>query len=91
MDHEITTDCKREDCNGCVVCQCGICAKCGLYEGALTTDCPLEQVSFDKSMEIYNSGQLDFRNGEWVKEPNPTNQSWIKAGLRKKEKENAKT
>lgn len=78
MDHSITTDCKKPDCNGCVVCQCGVCAVCGLYEGALTTDCPEMSVSFEISMKIYDSGKLDFRNGKWVDEPNPTHQQWEK-------------
>lgn len=35
-------------------------------------------VSFEISMKIYDSGKLDFRNGKWVDEPNPTHQQWEK-------------
>ena len=78
FSHAITTDCGKRDCAGCVVCNCGVCSVCGLYEGALTTDCPGQQVDFDTSQKIYNSAKLDFRNGAWVEEPNPTNQDFIK-------------
>lgn len=51
-----------------------ICMVCGLGEGELTTDCPGERAG-SRGEDTY-AGKLDFRNGAWVKEPNPTNQTW---------------
>jgi len=52
-----------------------ICKVCKSYEGGLTTDCPGEVVSYEKSGEVY-AGKIDFRDGQWVEEKNPTNQTW---------------
>jgi hypothetical protein len=44
---------------GCEHCELCVCAVCGAYEGALTTDCPGEAVPFDKRQEVYETN-LDF-------------------------------
>lgn len=78
MEHENIGSCKSGDCGGmCMLCCLFVCKHCGLFEGGLTTDCP-EVNAMDKSDEIYNTGKLDFRNGAWVAEPNPTHQEWNK-------------
>ncbi len=53
-----------------------LCTVCGLAEGELTTECPGMKTSEDQRRRIYSVGDLDFRDGKWVDEPNPTNQSW---------------
>lgn len=78
MEHIKDTKCTRSDCGGtCPTCTLFVCSVCGLFEDALTTDCP-GVPSFDKSEDIYKTGKLDFRDGAWVEEPNPTNQQFIK-------------
>jgi hypothetical protein len=70
--------CENPDCQ---ICGSGldVCDVCGAYEGGLTTDCPGRQMTWEEIERVYKNGDLDFRNGEWVNEPNPTNQTWIKA------------
>lgn len=43
-------------CAHCCLCVCSV---CGAYEGALTTDCPGEGVSFDRQKEVYET-TLDY-------------------------------
>lgn len=77
MDH-IRAECKG-NCGpyGCNVCNLFICSVCGCAEGSLTTDCPGVDVSDKDQDRIYRDGNLDYRNGAWVNEPNPTNQAFI--------------
>lgn len=67
-------DCKEF---GCPYCELAVCKTCSLFEGALTTDCPGEKASGEKSDEIY-AGKLDYIDGEgWVEKLNPTNLTWL--------------
>jgi len=43
----------------CQHCTLAVCSVCNAYEGSLTTDCPGEQVSFDRQSEVYETN-LDF-------------------------------
>lgn len=43
----------------CTDCTLSVCAVCGAYEGALTTDCPGERVDFDRQQEVYTTN-LDY-------------------------------
>lgn len=45
-------------CHHCTLSTCGV---CGAYEGSLTTDCPGNQVDFDRQQEVYETN-LDFTN-----------------------------
>lgn len=65
MDHERLTKCSNEDCVSCVICDCFVCAKCGLLEGSLTSECPGMDVWNDHSDRVYN-GEEDFRDDAWV-------------------------
>jgi len=61
--HRQVTECRRggpvsKHCT-CEHCTLDVCAVCGSSEGSLTTDCPGEEVSFDKQQEIYETN-LDF-------------------------------
>lgn len=51
------------DRNGEVV--LALCKKCGCCEGAMTTDCPEQQLSTDDLDYIYQK-RIDFKNNEWV-------------------------
>jgi hypothetical protein len=43
-----------------------LCKICGGLEGALTTDCPGEKLSFDQDKKVY-LGEIDFVEGKgWV-------------------------
>lgn len=53
-----------------------ICRRCGLYEGALTTDCPGVFVS-QKSASI-RAGKTDYLDGVWISQPNEENKDWIR-------------
>lgn len=57
--------CSREGC--CPICDGGlsVCKICGLFEGALTTDCPGARVFSATSDRIYR-GDLDYRDGHWI-------------------------
>jgi hypothetical protein len=57
-------NCRQEFCQ---ICDGGItaCTRCGLAEGALTTECPGENVPYDRANDIY-AGKVDFRGGQWV-------------------------
>jgi hypothetical protein len=70
--------CEDPDCK---ICDSGldVCDVCGAYEGGLTTHCPGRTITEEEMDRIYKKGNLDFRNGQWVNEPNPTNQTWEKA------------
>lgn len=58
----------------CMVCELFVCEICGGFEGGLPTDCPGEQMHYDRQQEIYN-GLIDFREGRgWVK-PDGTGRS----------------
>jgi hypothetical protein len=84
MNHTYYTseDCTCEDNNGCWICtnitEGGLtcCKVCKGIEGSLTTECCGRPLSSAEQDQIYNKGDLDFRNGLWVREPNPTNQMW---------------
>lgn len=78
MEHENIGSCGSGDCGGtCMLCCLFVCKHCGLFEGAMTTDCP-GVCAMDKADEIYKTGKLDFREGKWVTEPNPHNQMRLK-------------
>ena len=63
--HDMQTNCHDADCPGCVVCQCGICDKCGLFEGCLTTECPGVQ-SYSEHHDRVHQGREDFVDGRWT-------------------------
>ena len=44
------------------------CKVCGGFEGTLTTCCPRTRINSEQSAAIY-AGTLNFRDGEWRKEP----------------------
>lgn len=71
MKHTLLThtNCQRQYC---AICEGGLscCTVCGGFEGTLTTDCCGRQITEDEERRIYDDGALDFRNGEWVNEPN---------------------
>jgi len=56
----------------CSICGGGLsmCIVCGGAEGSLTTDCCGRQITEEEVKQIYTLGELDFRAGKWVKEPN---------------------
>ena len=62
--HKQVTTCRKSGdpvsafCS-CAHCALSVCSVCGTYEGSLTTDCPGEQVAFDKQQEIYET-TLDY-------------------------------
>ncbi len=62
--HRQVTACRRSGgpvsrfCS-CEHCTLSVCSVCGAYEGGLTTDCPGEEVHFDKQKEVYETG-LDY-------------------------------
>jgi hypothetical protein len=62
-------NCKRDNC---VICEgvLFICEVCGCAEGELTTDCCGYKLSEEIRDRIYKKGNLDFKNGQWVNEPN---------------------
>lgn len=69
--HEFVTACSNPDCGGsCFICCCGYCRRCGLFEGALTTDCPGEDVYRTHADAVY-AGGLDYRQGVWLLEDSP--------------------
>jgi hypothetical protein len=70
--------CESGDCGGgCHLCCLAVCKVCGLFEGALTTDCPGHFTIHEQSERIYQ-GKMDFRDSEgWVDKLNPTNQMWL--------------
>lgn len=73
MEHENIGSCQSGNCGGmCNLCCLFVCKHCGLFEGAITTDCP-GVPSMAKADDIY-AGKIDFRAGQWVPEKNPTNQ-----------------
>lgn len=43
----------------CQHCTLAVCSVCNAYEGSLTTDCPEEQVNFDRQKEVYETN-LDY-------------------------------
>ena len=61
-------------CNesGCQFCDGGLswCTTCNGFEGSLTTECCGRHITLDEEDRIYKDGNLDFKNGEWVNEPN---------------------
>jgi hypothetical protein len=65
---------KHDNCNEthCPVCDGGlfICARCGLIEGSLTSECPGVESWCENGDAIYN-GYRDFRGGAWVAEVSP--------------------
>ncbi len=70
MEHMYQTcDCGE---GSCVICGGGlaICTVCGGAEGSLTTDCCGRKITEEEVHRIYNLGELDFKNGNWVNEPN---------------------
>lgn len=64
-EHDWKTSCGNGNCGGtCFTCCCGFCKVCGAAEGATTTECPGEQMSYDRSTEVYE-GKIDFVDGQW--------------------------
>jgi hypothetical protein len=84
MEHTFYTgaDCTCTYAELCWVCRnvvdggLAVCKVCGGGEGSLTTDCCGRQITEEESDRIYNKGNLDFRDGQWIDLPNPTNQMW---------------
>lgn len=64
--------CTREHCYPCQFCEGGLfaCTVCGGFEGTLTTDCCGRKLTSEEKDRIYHAANLDFRDGEWVNEPN---------------------
>jgi len=62
------------DCGktGCQFCDGGLgfCTVCKGFEGTLTTHCCGRPLTKKEEYKIYSLGQLDYRDGEWVNEPN---------------------
>lgn len=62
------------NCNtpGCMFCDGGLgaCTVCGGFEGTLTTECCGRQLTSEEEDRIYKQGNLDFKNGQWVNNPN---------------------
>lgn len=73
-EHTFIDGCE-DKCGACNLCCLSVCSRCGLYEGALTTHCPGENVSMDKSELIY-AGKLNYRGGEWVEELSEHTPRW---------------
>lgn len=65
-EHTYIDGCK-DKCGSCSLCCLSVCNDCGLYEGALTTQCPKKSVPMETSERIYR-GELNFRGGIWVAE-----------------------
>lgn len=67
--HDMRNPHEDKDCEDayCQFCQGGIevCANCGGSEASLTTDCPLEQLSYDMQQRIV-SGVVDYQTMTWV-------------------------
>jgi hypothetical protein len=65
--------------NYCQFCEGGLfaCTRCGSFEGATTTHCPGERMSYEVADAVY-AGHKDFRNGEWVIDgsPHTPNRGW---------------
>ena len=59
--------------SGCMWCDGGLalCIACKGFEGTLTTDCPGVKLTKEQELEIYNTGTLDFIDGQWVRKPTP--------------------
>lgn len=88
MKHDFMTpaECTCDGETGCMICDGGlsVCKVCGGGEGSLTTDCPGERIPEGLDHEVY-AGELDYREGlGWVKEHNPTNQTWALGARMKK-------
>ena len=56
----------------CPICEGGLfmCSRCGSAEGATTTECPGERMTWAQVDAVY-AGKLDFRGGKWVNECSP--------------------
>lgn len=67
MEHQWVEGCE-DKCGACNLCCLSICKICGLYEGALTTECPGVHVPEQVSDLIY-AGEMDFKGGRWVYTP----------------------
>lgn len=67
--------CQREACQ---FCDGGLfaCTVCGGFEGTLTTECCGRKLTEEEEDRIYNKANLDFKNGQWVNEPNYP-RSWL--------------
>lgn len=61
--HVQVTEClnggKASNFCSCWHCTLSVCARCGAYEGGLTTHCPGERVDFDTTQAVYTTG-LDY-------------------------------
>jgi hypothetical protein len=55
----------------CEHCSLSVCAVCGAYEGALTTDCPGARVSFDRQQEVHET-KLDYTDDRGWHQGEPT-------------------
>lgn len=63
--HVRVEHCGNPNCNGCVVCDCFVCSRCGLLEGALTTECPGVESYREHGDAVYK-GEIDYVDGKWV-------------------------
>jgi hypothetical protein len=64
----------------CPYCDGGLlyCEVCNGGEASLTSECPGKMMTEEEERQVF-AGVLDYRDGKWVKRPNPTNQTWEKA------------
>lgn len=72
MREHVKFICNKQDCYPCQWCDGGLfaCIICGGAEGSLTTECCGRQLTEQEERRIYTVGDLNFRNGQWVNEPN---------------------
>jgi hypothetical protein len=72
-------------CNhpGCMFCDGGLfhCTVCNGFEGTLTTECCGRKLTEEEEHRIYNEGNLDYKGGEWVGEPNYPRSAKSKGGV----------
>lgn len=77
MSNHTKAACPYTDCGGmCQYCCCFICARCGLGEGCLTTDCPGADRPNEPIADKIYDGKLDYRGGKWVEECSPSSPAY---------------
>jgi hypothetical protein len=64
----IDVECTNPECNGCMFCDGGLwaCTVCGGLEGGMPSTCPGKAMTGEQNKAVY-AGQLDYRDGQWVK------------------------